>query len=88
VAEVRGGQEFRGWDRDRYQLVALTDAVRILTYVFILANSDPKKAPPKVPEPSPTPDELTTKKQAQPGSFAFIAKAKIAEARKRKAQAE
>ena len=64
--------------------MALTDAVRTLTYVFVLANIDPKKSKPKPPEQSPTPDEQTKKKQAKPGSFAFIAKAKLAALKKRK----
>lgn len=84
IAEARGGQEFRHWGRSLYQLVALTDAVRALSYLFVLANIDPKAPKPKPPEPSPCPDQLTTKKQDAPGSFAFIAKAGIAAAKRRR----
>lgn len=86
LAEVRGGQQFRHWGRDLYQLVAMTDAVRALSYLFVLANLGPKATKPKPPEPSPIPDQTTKSKQDGPGSFAFIAKAKIAAARQRKAQ--
>lgn len=85
VAEVRGGQEFRGWDEDRYQMAALIDAIRILQYIFVLANIDPKKKKPKPPEPYPTPDKATKHKQPdKPGSFAFIAKSALAAAKRRK----
>jgi hypothetical protein len=89
VAQTRGGQQFRGWDEDRYALVALINAVRALHYIFALAHSDPKKAKPKPPDPYPIPDKVTRKKAApQPGSFAFIAGRQLAAAKeKRKAAA-
>jgi hypothetical protein len=85
IAEVRGGQQFRGWDEDRYLSAALINSLRTLIYIFILANSDPKKRKPKSPEMWPLPDEI--KKQDKPGSFAFIARAHIAAVKKRKALA-
>lgn len=86
VAECRGGPEFRGWDGDRYVSVAILEAIRSLQYVFILANRDPKKRTPNPPDPYPLPDKITRNKPAdQPGSFAFIAKAHLAAAKKRKA---
>lgn len=85
TAEVRGGQQFRGWDEDRYLSAALVNSLRTLIYIFILANSDPKKRKPKSPEMWPLPDEI--KKQDKPGSFAFIARAHIAAVKKRKALA-
>ncbi len=87
IAEVRGGQQFRGWDRDRYQLAALTDAVRAQSYLFTLANIDPKKQKPAPPDPTPVPDEISKTKQDKPGSFAFIAKRALAAAKRRKASA-
>ena len=46
VAEVRGGQQYRGWDEDRYMDAAQINALRTLIYIFILANTDPKKRKP------------------------------------------
>jgi hypothetical protein len=51
-----------------------------------LANSDPKKRKPKPPDMWPIPDEV--KRRDAPGSFAFIAKAHLAAAKKRKALAD
>lgn len=84
VAETRGGQQFRGWDGDRYIQVALINALRTLIHVFILANKDPKKKAPEAPQPYPTPDEKSTPRSAKPGSFAFIANAGLAATKKRK----
>lgn len=87
VAELRGGQQFRGWNEDRYLLAAIVNAIRVLAHVFILANMDPKKSKPEAPKPWPLPDKQEKRaKQAGPGSFAFIAKSLAAKARKRKAQ--
>lgn len=87
VAEFRGGQQFRGWDKDRYMTATLIDAIRLLQYIFVLANSDPKKTKPKPPAPYPLPDgQVEAKKPDTPGSFAFIAKANLAAIKKRKAQ--
>jgi hypothetical protein len=83
VAEVRGGQQFRGWDVGRYQMARVIDVLQVSNYLFILANSDPKKRKPKPPDPYPIPDEI--KRVDKPGSFAFIAKAHIAAVKKRKA---
>jgi hypothetical protein len=59
VAMMRGGQEFRGWDQDRYLSAALFDAVKENTFAFISANS--KRKPP-APEPMWRPKEQTKKK--------------------------
>lgn len=83
VAEIRGGMQFRGWDEDRYMQAALIDSVRVLQYILILVNSDPKKSKPPPPEPYPLPDHVKRNKQDEPGSFAFIAKKKLAEARRK-----
>ena len=85
MAEVRGGQQFRGWDENRYLLAAHANALRTLIYITILANIDPKKSKkPKPPEMWPLPDKQA-KKQDKPGSFASIAKRGLAAAKKRKA---
>ncbi len=79
VAERRGGPEFRGWDTGRYIDVATVNAVRALQYTYVAAHM--KKRPP-APEPFPIPDK-TFKKQSGPNSFAFIAAARIAAAKRR-----
>ena len=80
VAEKRGGPEFRGWGTDRYATVAIVNAVRALQWTYVAAHS---KNRPAMFEPFPIPDESL--KQTTPNSFAMIAAAKIASARKRKA---
>ena len=90
VAEQRGGPRFRGWDHGMYAQVALINAVRTSNYLFVCANSDPKKKKPTPPEPYPTPDEpeVRSGRRSQgppaPGSFAGIASRMIAQARKAK----
>ena len=80
VAERRGGQQFRGWDAAMYAAVANVNATRALQYVYVAAHSKNK---PPVPEPFPVPDTTVRKpKQNGPGTFAFIAAAKIAQAKK------
>lgn len=78
-SEQRGGQQFRGWDESRYAMVAVVNAVRALQYTYISAHS---KKRPKMPEMFPVPERTIRKKATGPGSFAFIAAAKIAAARK------
>ena len=80
-AERRGGPEFRGWDTGRYATVAIVNAVRGLQYTYVAAHS---KTKPKPPDPFPIPDK-SVRKANGPGSFAFIAAAKLAAARKAKA---
>lgn len=80
VAERRGGQQFRGWDESRYALVATVNAIRALQYTYVAAHS---KTKPKTPDPFPIPERKTTQAE-KPGSFAFIAAAKLAAAKKRK----
>lgn len=85
VAERRGGQNFRGWNEERYMQARLIDAIRTLIWVFVLANIDPKKPKPKPPDPYPTPDALKPEKPApKPGSFAHTTNVLLAKAKKRK----
>jgi hypothetical protein len=79
VAETRGGQQFRGWDLDRYFRARQIDATRALQYTLVLAHMDPKKKKPNPPEPVWVPDKtgLKPKKVHKPGSFAAIALARI-----------
>lgn len=87
VAETRGGKQFRDWDGDRYLRVAQFDAFRTFSYLFILANKDPKKSAPKPPDPYPIPDaRVRVKKDEKPNSFGFIAKSMLADAKRKKAQ--
>jgi hypothetical protein len=81
-AERRGGQQFRGWDSGRYAAVAVVNAVRALQWTYVAAHS---KSKPKAPEPFPIPDMSVRKKSNGPGSFAFVAAAKLAAVRKAKA---
>jgi hypothetical protein len=87
VAEVRGGQQFRGWDPDRYMTARMIDVLRVHTYLFVTSNIDRKKHKlPAPPVPYPVPDKTVKSKQPdKPGSFAFISKSMLAEAKKRKA---
>ena len=80
VAERRGGPEFRGWDTGRYIDVATVNAVRALQYTYVAANS---KSKPKPPEPFPIPDKGVRQQAKGPNSFAFIAAAKIKQARRK-----
>ncbi len=80
-AERRGGQEFRGWDTDRYASAAIVNAVRGLQYTYIAAHS---KSKPKPPDPFPIPDKQTRRKAKGPGSFAFIAAQQIAAAKRKR----
>lgn len=82
-AGIRGGSKFRGWGQDRYMTATLITAIRVLIWVFTVANSDPKKRKPQPPEPYPTPD--APPKKVKPGSFAFIAGQHFAAMRKRSA---
>lgn len=87
-AARRGGQQYRGWDMDRYALVALVNAQRATNHILMMVNRDPKKAPPKPPEPFPTPDLEQQKANAQkPGSFAAIAASMMAAQRQRREKA-
>lgn len=83
-AEVRGGQQFRGWGPDRYMQAAHINADRVGNHLFILANTDPKKKKPTPPEPWPLPDDKTKTKPAdKPGSFAATVRTLSAKAKKR-----
>lgn len=81
-ASRRGGQEFRGWDVDRYALVSLVNAQRAGNHILLMANRDPKRAKPVAPEPFPTPDEK--KSRPKPGSFAGVVASMMAAQRRRK----
>lgn len=82
-AEVRGGQQFRGWDEDRYMQAAFMNAIRMLIHVTVLCHIDPQKSKPKPPESWPIPDGKP-KQADKPGSFAFMARDLAAKAKKRK----
>lgn len=87
VAAQRGGAKYRGWDHAMYAQVALINAVRTQNYMFVCANSNPKKKKPEEPVPYPTPDDPAVggrrrKGPPAPGSFAGTAMRLIARARK------
>lgn len=77
IAQRRGGQQFRGWDESRYALVGVVNAVRALQYTYVAAHS---KSKPKPPDPFPTPDRFVRKQRSN--SFALMAQAQMARARK------
>ena len=83
VAELRGGQKFRGWDESRYMLAAVIHELRTLMFIYITAHTPKNKSKPKPPETWPLPDGKP-KKADKPNSFASIAKSMIARAKKRK----
>lgn len=64
----------------------LINSIKLLQYILILANSDPNKTKAKPPAPFPIPDKPAAKekKPDAPGSFAFIAKSRIAAMKKLK----
>jgi len=64
-------------------MATVLNAVRLLLYVTIIANSDPNKRKPDPPESYPIPDADRLKAEAppEPGSF----KAMLLEAKRRKA---
>lgn len=78
AAERRGGQQFRGWDMDRYATVAIVNAVRALQYTYVAAHS--KRKPP-LPDPFPIPDQ--TEQPQKNNTFAVLAAAKLAAARRK-----
>ncbi|AVR76331.1 tail assembly chaperone [Mycobacterium phage Annyong] len=86
VAAIRGGQEFRGWNADRYALAAIINSIRAGNYMFVMANSDPRKGKPPLPSPWPVPQENKAEKKYAPNSFAGIVAAQVIAARKRKQQ--
>ncbi|ALA48133.1 tail assembly chaperone [Mycobacterium phage Phlei] len=83
-AARRGSREYRGWDEDRYALVALVNEMKANNHLFTLAHSDPKKRKPKPPEPFPTPDTETKPQAPKPGSFAGMLIAAKKAARQRR----
>ncbi|AGR46439.1 tail assembly chaperone [Mycobacterium phage Odin] len=88
-ASRRGGQQYRGWDEDRYALADIYDAVQANTHMFLLANRDPKKPKPKAPKSYPRPDDLEPHKAAhKPGSFAAMVVAAKKAARERREREE
>lgn len=82
-ASRSGGPQFRGWDVDRYALVALVNAQRASNHIQLMINRDPKKPKPKPPEPFPTPGDTAKPKHA-PGSFGSIAASMLAAQRKKR----
>ena len=53
VAQLRGGEQFRGWGQDRYMFAQLLDSVNGTTYAVVASNSKRKpKAPKPVQRPS------------------------------------
>jgi len=86
VAEIRGGEKFRGWGPDQYMAARIIDSLSALRYITLLAHRDPKRKAPPLPEPYPIPDNIQKKKtrEATPGSFAFIANQLLAQGKKRK----
>lgn len=81
IASLQGGEQFLGWDADRYLLAALVDAVRENTYAFVSANSKKK---PKQPEPVTRPNKAGRSHQKKNNQFAAMAAAHIAASRKAK----
>lgn len=72
-ASRRGGQQFRGWNEDRYAMANLIDAQNAANYLFIMANRDPKRAKPQPPKPYYRPDQSEPgHNKPAPGSFAAM----------------
>lgn len=85
AASCRGGQHLRGWTQDRYLSVFALETQRATQWIHTAANSTKRPPFPK-PFPLPKAKQQKPEKRAEPpGSFAFIAKQHLAEAKKRKA---
>ena len=67
VAEIRGGDQFRGWNPDRYLLTAIVDAVQANTHIVSKANGGKGKKP----EPTYRPKKVQSK-----NGNAFVAAAR------------
>jgi hypothetical protein len=52
IATLRGGDQFVGWDVDRYFVAQLIDSVNRVAYAVAASNS---KRKPKAPKPTPRP---------------------------------
>jgi hypothetical protein len=57
VALLRGGEQFIGWDVDRYFLAQLIDSVNRVAYAVVAGNS---KRKPKAPKPTMRPKKNPT----------------------------
>ncbi len=80
IAELRGGEQFRGWGADRYLAASMVDAIRENTHAFISANSKSKpKPPPPVKRPG---KEQKPKTDSKGNSFAAMAAQRISQVRK------
>lgn len=83
VAKRRGGDQFEGWDTDRYLNVGIYNTLQQILYAFVAANSKKK---PSEPKPFPVPVDTTPKpKTHKPGSFGAIALAALNKKKQRKA---
>jgi hypothetical protein len=76
---MRGGDEFRGWTIEQYQMTNLLDAVNYNTYATIAAASGKRK--PKPPEPAQRPQARMKKAKSANNPFAQ----RLAAARRAKA---
>lgn len=61
VAALRGGEQFIGWDVDRYFIAQLIDSVNRVAYTVAAANS---KRKPKAPKPTIRPSRAQKAKGA------------------------
>jgi len=75
VAVLRGGEQFIGWDVDRYFLAQLIDSVNRVAYVVSAANS---KRKPKAPKPTHRPSRVQKDSGASNPFRQQLAKAKKA----------
>ncbi|QXO13302.1 tail assembly chaperone [Mycobacterium phage Trooper] len=85
-AARRGGQQYRGWDEDRYALANIYDAIQAGNHMFLMANRDKSKPKPKAPQAYPRPDDLEKTTAPKPGSFAAMVVAAKKAARERREQ--
>lgn len=85
AAELNGGQQFRGWDLDRCVSVYSLETLRAIQWLYTAAHVERK---PQFPKPFPIPRDRRPKEKTpdKPGSFAFIAKSRLASVKKRKAE--
>lgn len=77
AASMRGGQEFYGWDSDRYLRAGTLETLMMLENNFIRANTD-KKNMSKIPQVKPLEipgRDLTKKPNPNRGEFGGMVKA-------------
>jgi hypothetical protein len=87
MAAIRGGEEFVGWNADRYFMSHMLDAMNVLVVLTARANAkNPKSI--KFPEPVSRPDDIREAKEQKkkPNLFAVMAAQRLANMRRKQGE--